>query len=184
MITSEIGQGSTGKVHGGTFTLNDAEHYINLKVAVKLSFDEEEQERLLHEYFIYRHLNSKGVKGIPTALGLYVDPDDGPSALVLIHAGQSVYHRTSDIEYFQRYVRKLVRFLSVSNLALREAFQATLKAIHAAGVLHGDIRSPNLVIDEFGEASIIDFDQAEKIDSETAQMAEFKQLARILEAKY
>jgi hypothetical protein len=85
--------------------LNDADHYVNLDVAVKLSFGEEEQERLLHEYLIYRHLDSKGVKGIPTALGLFVDPDNGPSALVLTHGGQSIFHRTSEIEYFQRWVR-------------------------------------------------------------------------------
>jgi hypothetical protein len=66
LITSEIGQGSTEKVHGGTFIiLNDAEHYTDLKVAVKLSFDEEEQDRLLHVYFIYRHSNSKGEFHMP-----------------------------------------------------------------------------------------------------------------------
>lgn len=104
VLTSEIGQGSTGKVHGGIFTLGAGDYYTDLNVAVKLSFDEEEQERLLHEYFMYRYLNSKGVEGIPTALGLFVDPEDGPSALVLTHRGQSIFHRSSDIEYFQRYV--------------------------------------------------------------------------------
>ena len=67
--------------------------------------------------------------------------------------------------------------------SLKEAFLTTLKAIHAAGVLHGDVRSPNLLIDKFGESSIIDFDQAEKDGSESAQEAELKQLSRILEAK-
>jgi serine/threonine protein kinase len=115
---------------------------------------------------MYQHLHSKGVQGIPTALGLFVDPEDGPSALVLTHGGQSIFHRSADIEYFQR-----------------EAFQTTLKAIHAAGVLHGDIRSPNLLIDEFGESSIIDFDQAEKNDSEDAQESEFRRLSSILEGR-
>jgi len=115
---------------------------------------------------MYRHLDSKGVKGIPTVLGLFVDPEDGPSALVLTHGGESIFNRSQEIEYFQR-----------------EAFQTTLKAIHAAGVLHRDIRSPNLLIDEFGESFIIDFDQAEKFDSESAQKAEFKRLSRILEGK-
>ena len=104
VITSLIGEGSTGTVHGGTFTLND-DAFVDLDVVVKLSFREEEQERLQDEYFIYRYLNSKGVKGIPTVLGLFINPeDDGPSALILTHAGESLYNRTASIEYFQRYV--------------------------------------------------------------------------------
>jgi len=58
-----------------------------------------------------------------------------------------------------------------------------LKNIHAAGVIHGDIRSPNLLIDKFGEVAIIDFDRAEKNESKTARKAEFKALTRILERK-
>ena len=104
VITSLIGEGSTGTVHGGTFTLNDDE-FVDLDVAVKLSFGEEEEERLQHEYFIYQYLNSKGVEGIPTALGLFINPEsDGPSALILTHTGQSIYNRTASIESFQRYV--------------------------------------------------------------------------------
>lgn len=93
-------------MHGGVFILNTADDdYVDLNVAVKLSFDEDAQDRLLHEYFMYRYLDSKGVKGIPIALGLFIDPEGGPSALVLTHNGQSIFHRDSDIEYFQRYVK-------------------------------------------------------------------------------
>ena len=104
IITSLMGEGSTSAMHGGTFTLNDDE-FVDLDVVVKLSFSDEAEERLQHEYLIYQHLNSKGVKGIPTALGLFINPEsDGPSALVLTHAGKSISNRTASIEYFQRYV--------------------------------------------------------------------------------
>jgi hypothetical protein len=104
IITSLIEKGSTGNVHGGTFTLDDDE-FVDLDVVVKLSFTEEAEEHLQHEYSIYRHFNSKGVEGIPTALGLFINPEDnGPSALILTHAGESISNRTANIEYFQRYV--------------------------------------------------------------------------------
>ena len=184
IITSLMGEGSTSAMHGGTFTLNDDE-FVDLDVVVKLSFSDEAEERLQHEYLIYQHLNSKGVKGIPTALGLFINPEcDGPSALILTHTGQSIHNRTESIEYFQWYVFITYFYLiGPLMLELRAEFQTTLKNIHAAGVIHGNIRSPNLLIDEFGDTTIIDFDRAEKNESQTAQDAEFNRLTQILERK-
>lgn len=39
----------------------------------------------------------------------------------------------------------------------RLAFTAALKAIHSAGVLHGDLNPRNLVVDARGAVAIIDF---------------------------
>jgi len=101
-LTSEIGEGSTGKVHGGTLTVNAGSEYVDLNVVVKISFGEEEKERLRHEYLIYHHLYAHNVKGIPISLGLYDDPEVQTSALVTLHAGRSIYKRTMELEYFQR----------------------------------------------------------------------------------
>ena len=57
----------------------------------------------------------------------------------------------------------------------------TLKLIHQANVLHGDIRLSNLCITALGEAAIIDFSHATRSHSEKEKDREIKELSRILE---
>jgi hypothetical protein len=52
---------------------------------------------------IYTHLHSKGVRGIPQHFGLFIDdkPDDdeeGPYALIMTYAGESLFHRESMVD--------------------------------------------------------------------------------------
>lgn len=42
----------------------------------------------------------------------------------------------------------------------RAAFRSILNSLHDAGVVHDDIREPNLLINEDGVPFIIDFDRA------------------------
>jgi len=42
-------------------------------------------------------------------------------------------------------------------LPCRDAFSDALDAIHSAGVLHGDLHAGNLLVDERGAVTIIDF---------------------------
>jgi len=86
-------------------------------------------------------------------LGLFINPDsNGPSALILTHAGQSIYNRTAsingtfDITYFY--------LIGPLMLELQGDFQTTLKNIHNAGVIHSNICSPNLLIDGFGGVTV------------------------------
>jgi serine/threonine protein kinase len=58
-----------------------------------------------------------------------------------------------------------------------------LQEIHNAGVLHGDIRRPNLLIDNLGHACIIDFDWSKKTLSAKAKEEELKRLVDVLDSE-
>jgi RIO-like serine/threonine protein kinase len=60
----------------------------------------------------------------------------------------------------------------------RAAFLDILSGIHEAGVLHCDLSSQNLLVNEFGEATIIDFDQPK---SHPLMEYEYAELVRILD---
>ena len=59
----------------------------------------------------------------------------------------------------------------------------TLESIHAAGVLHRDIRSWNVVVDDEG-LSIIDFDRASLTASEFDYTEEMRRMKRFVDGGY
>lgn len=56
-----------------------------------------------------------------------------------------------------------------------------MKNIHAAGVRHQDIRPPNLLIDDAGNATILDFDRADLNSSLGARSREYARLVHLLD---
>jgi len=90
VITSEIGTGATGIVHGGTLEVELPGQRLSLTVVAKLAFSDHQKERLVHENAIYRYLSSRRIRGIPTLLGLFSSPGGGPSALLLTNNGVSI----------------------------------------------------------------------------------------------
>jgi RIO-like serine/threonine protein kinase len=65
----------------------------------------------------------------------------------------------------------------------RKSLLTTLKSIHKAGVVHGDVRLANLCVNEEGKAFIIDFSHA-KISSSRARMDyEIADLCALLDIK-
>ena len=93
VFSSELAQGATGVVHGGTLEMETVELHTFLDVVAKLAFSEDRREHIRHEFSIYRHLVSKGVKNIPTLLGLFKDVEDGALALLLTPAGVPVVNK-------------------------------------------------------------------------------------------
>ncbi len=154
------------------------------KVAVKLAFSKDEKSRLMEEHRVYSQLHSKGVEGIPHEIGLFVDEEpllgtEGPHALVMTYAGISLFHRSS---LASASVKQVV-FLHVSidsNGNCRESLLATLRSIHGAEILHGDIRLPNLCATPSGEAFIVDFSHATKSRSREEEGQEIRELSHIL----
>ena len=67
-----------------------------------------------------------------------------------------------------------------SDLICRTSLLTTLKSIHKAGVIHGDIRLPNICTTTSGEAFIIDFSHARKSTSRSAKACEVKSLCSLL----
>jgi len=61
---------------------------------------------------------------------------------------------------------------------------ATLRSIHNANILHGDIRLANLCVTPSGDASIIDFSHATESRSEKEKDREFGELTRILDKHF
>jgi serine/threonine protein kinase len=59
---------------------------------------------------------------------------------------------------------------------------AILREIHDAGVLHCDLRVQNLLLNEFGEATIIDFDRSTRGPSKEEKKREYEELIVILDS--
>jgi hypothetical protein len=93
VVSSELAQGATGVVHGGTLEMKTLEQRISLDIVAKLAFGEDQRENLKHEFSTYCHLTSKGVKNIPTLLGLFEDVEDGALALLLTPAGVPIVNK-------------------------------------------------------------------------------------------
>jgi hypothetical protein len=90
VLKSEIGHGATDEVLRGTLEVEASEGCVLLDVAVKLALSSEQCAALRNEYAAYQQLRLKAVtSGITAPLGLFydVDPEGGPSALVMPYAG-------------------------------------------------------------------------------------------------
>lgn len=98
VISSTIAQGATGVLHEAELVLKTKEGItLRCKVVIKLAFSAEQQDRMRHEYSIYEHLVSAGIKGvIVDVLGLFKDLEGGPMALIMSHAGSSLWDRRPD----------------------------------------------------------------------------------------
>jgi serine/threonine protein kinase len=62
----------------------------------------------------------------------------------------------------------------------RKSLLSTLKAIHNAGVVHGDIRLANLCVNQDGQAFIIDFGRSEISSSRARMNREITELCGLL----
>jgi hypothetical protein len=158
-----------------------------VEVAVKLAFTKDEKSRLEQEHRMYSLLHSKGVQGIPCNIGLFVANDHlcgeiGPYALVMTHAGLSLFGRDRG-KNASHSIKQVLHFDSVSDKSdrdHRDSLLATLMSIHRAGVLHGDIRLPNLCATPSEDAFIVDFSHATESSSRKAKANEVEELRQIL----
>ncbi|KAF5386089.1 hypothetical protein D9615_002184 [Tricholomella constricta] len=171
-ITSKLGAGATGDVHSASlkFQASTGETVLFSDAVVKLAFDSEQRERMRNEFEVYEHLNSSGVEGIPTIFGLFKDVESEALALVMNNVGTSVWKRRPD---------KRSMSLAISALE-RVAFIEIMKSIHDAGVRHRDIRPDNLVVNDDGIVSIIDFDRTIMDSSEGSRKRELEHIMELL----
>jgi hypothetical protein len=115
-INAELGQGATGVVHGGLLEVESGHNSSRLDIAAKLSFSEQQRDHLQQEWSVYTHLTSEGVEGIPTALGIFYDPelqDRAPLCLLMSHVGVSLRSSGMSISSAQRYFLCLYSFAGI-----------------------------------------------------------------------
>ncbi|KAG6818919.1 hypothetical protein H0H93_000304 [Arthromyces matolae] len=171
-LTSYIGDGSTGDVHGATLELlgkDEAVHSYSNAV-VKFAFLPAQRQRLRHEFKVYQQLKLSGVTCIPQIFGLFKDVEGDTLALIMTNAGKSLADRRPDLQSSVFYVSK----------EERDKFVEALQSIHDQGFRHRDIRPENLLVSEDGSVKIIDFDCTSLDSSERTREREMKHLMDVL----
>jgi serine/threonine protein kinase len=184
-LTSEIGLRTSGVLHGGIAEADVGQQTASLKVTAKLAFVENHQDKLFHELSVYNHLASNDVKGIPPVLGMFHNArDQGPYCLVLRHAGLSIHDRNdASISISQLYVPYLLlRPVYLDSKSCSHQFDEVLKAIHDAGIVHGNLQLNNLLINDSGDVGIVDFDHARLSYDTKEHERERQSLAGLLKA--
>ncbi|KAG6907647.1 hypothetical protein DXG01_008097 [Tephrocybe rancida] len=173
VITYTIASGACGDAHKATIELeaSDGETLSFSDAVVKLCFGPNERKRMRHEYTVYKHLISSGVKGVPHVFGLFEDVESDAMALLMTDVGTSLVGRAPDQKNPDCPVTPTER----------DAFIEVLKSIHTAGVRHRDLRVENLVLSEEGLPFIIDFDRAVMGASERSRHLEVDYLCALLD---
>ena len=197
LLKPNFNSGATGQVHKATIrmTLTDG-CLLSLPAIVKVAFHDLQRERLRHEYVVYKYLSQKGVKCVATVFGLFEDINDESSALIMSDGGISLHEREKkrnpgkapveqvSVSREERFVILVVISYFDSYFMYRDAFKQALSQIHTAGVRHYDIRPMNLLIDDEGEAMIIDFDMAKIGAGRHSRKREFDDLCSLLKGSY
>ncbi|KAJ7648306.1 hypothetical protein DFH06DRAFT_1476341 [Mycena polygramma] len=172
ILTSAIAAGATGIAHNAILKVTTAEGAtLEETVVVKITFTTEQQDRLRHEYEVYRRLAN--VQGVPKIYGIFDDLEGGAIVLVMTCCGECLWTLRPDPG----------AKVSISPTQ-RAQFLTILENIHRAGVRHHDIRAENLMLTEIGEAFIIDFDRADFDPTTGKKRREMERLASLLDGSY
>ncbi|KAF8632158.1 hypothetical protein AX17_004899 [Amanita inopinata Kibby_2008] len=152
-LTSEsIGCGAFCEVFKGEWTRPDGEkRMVAAKVLRGLHIDEEKAkilERLDRECHVWRGLNH------PNVLRFYGIDHKFSHTLALI----SPYCDNKDVSQYIKYNRNADRIKLLVGVA------AGLKYLHEKKVVHGDIKSNNIVVSDNGTSLLCDFGKARIVD--------------------
>ncbi|KAJ6465229.1 hypothetical protein C8R47DRAFT_1057095 [Mycena vitilis] len=170
-----LSSGATGVIHQAALELNTRDgQVLTENMVVKLALHPDQQERMRHEFSVYRRLAAAKVAGIPKIFGIFDDIEGTASLMIMNHCGRSLA---------QTHLLEDKTNVHVS-AAEKTSFLAVIDAIHKAGVRHRDMRSPNLLLNDAGEAVIIDFDQAELDPPESGLKRELHNLSQLLEGNF
>ncbi|KAF8883586.1 hypothetical protein CPB85DRAFT_393717 [Mucidula mucida] len=171
ILTAKLGHGATGKAY--TAVLGSGYDTLPCsRLVVKLADTKESLMSLRHEYDVYCHLQSSGVHGIPYVFGYYQDSIRGVDAIVLHDVGDPLGRRMD--------CNKRIKFPPAERSSLKQI----LKAIHSKGVLHRDLCSWNMMCNQHGEVSIINFDRASLKASKEDFSKESARLTRFLDGEF
>ncbi|KAF9040252.1 hypothetical protein BDZ89DRAFT_1110013 [Hymenopellis radicata] len=128
--------------------------------------------RLEHEVAVYRHLRDAGVSGIPSLLSYREGVNADLRALMLSDAGRSLGYRMDRDKKVDLSAEAQVELKSI------------LTAIHGAGILHRDVRSWNMMEDDFGRVRFTDFDRSSFRGTSEDYQAEQERLDRFIAGEF
>nr|GAT51746.1 predicted protein [Mycena chlorophos] len=171
ILGPQIGTGATGIAHKTSLEVFDAQgRTVTADIVVKIAFLAEQQQKMRHEFQVYRRLAAHKVKGVPEVYGIFDDLEGGAIMLLMSYCGTTLWDfRVDPMSYDLD-----------TKASQRTRFLAILDAIHAAGVRHHDLRPLNLLLDDNGEAHIIDFDVAKLDPTEGGKRRERRALEDLL----
>ncbi|KAF8894271.1 hypothetical protein CPB85DRAFT_1440568 [Mucidula mucida] len=151
----------------------DSDGFLHQPFILKLALTGANARRLDHELQVYRHLEQAGVSGIPSLLGYRRGSMDGdPCVLMISDAGQPLGNRLDSEQKVELSTEARIELKSV------------LTSIHEAGVLHRDVRSWNIMEDEFGRVRFTDFDRSSLEGTPEDYRAEQERLDRFVEGEF
>lgn len=133
--TDSIGNGRTGDVL--EIKINSNEGYLDLKYIDIYTKKTDILSELSREIKVYKFLLSKEIKCVPQ----------------LIYGGVFLTFFCVVTEVVNG---SMIKFRKM-NESQKQSCMQSLQQLHNNGVLHGDLRSPNFIIKENNECSIIDF---------------------------
>ncbi|KAJ4466236.1 hypothetical protein J3R30DRAFT_2280291 [Lentinula aciculospora] len=173
-VKSWIGRGTSGDAHRGTLYICSDEKQFE-EVVVKVGRDDYSRQSMRHELQIYEHLARAKVQSVPHCYGFFEDIEskDSPYILITSYAGES-------LASIQRREYLVSNDPVVIPKSQHPAFLRSLAEVHAAGIHHRDLRSPNIVIDKNGKVSIIDFDLARPYITGQQRKHERKRMLKLL----
>lgn len=144
-LRAELGRGGMGVV----YRAYDPE--LDREVALKCVRLEgvDAQQRQLNEQYLAREARAAARLQHPNAVAVHDFFSSGDTAFIVMEfvrgANLEALLATGDLSNYQQSIR-----------ILREAASA-LDAAHQAGIVHRDIKPPNILLDEMGRAKIVDF---------------------------
>ncbi|TFK67766.1 hypothetical protein BDN72DRAFT_960747 [Pluteus cervinus] len=154
MVDSDLTRGGTGRIHSAKLEIKMADGTtLSKDVIVKTAVDRHLRKRVRREYDTYRHLWEHKVNRIPMVYGLFEDPDDMVTILV-IEKFKMTFRDREPLDLEGRGM-----LLSVTR-SERSLCLATVRAMHKAGVAHLDLRAENIMVGNDGLPVIIDFGQS------------------------
>ncbi|KAF8999577.1 hypothetical protein BDZ89DRAFT_1082706 [Hymenopellis radicata] len=151
VLEKRLGSGAIGDVYRAIIQPDGSSGTKNYcPFVMKLATTPPRVRRLRHEYRVYEHLSAAGVAGIPTVFGFRQTANASVCVLMLSNVGRPLGERMD--------ADRKVKLSAKQGKTLR----TILEGIHGAGILHRDIRSWNILIDESGQLYIADFDREKK----------------------
>ncbi|KAF8904519.1 hypothetical protein CPB85DRAFT_1255327 [Mucidula mucida] len=173
VLEKRLGRGAVGEVFRAVIQPDGSSKKPRYcPFVVKMATTTSRIQRLRHEYKVYEHLNKVNVTGIPTVLGFRETANASMCVLLLSHVGRPLGARMNS--------DRKVKLTAKQSKELR----SILRGIHGGGILHRDIRSWNILVDEFDHVYIADFDRGSFEGTEANFVEEKARLDSFIAGKY